>query len=166
MFHSTVGGHTVASLPPDALLHIEAGLIGREILQADIAMGREESVYRIAPMPHRAINVQPDYVAAQRAAKVTQGGEKALVVAMRMAQQATTPQQRRDPPEDIQAVPMGAAGGDSEACAVFRPAAAYAGMEREARFVFEDNGLARGQCGEPFFRLVRKCRASSDRAWT
>jgi len=85
---------------------------------------------------------------------------------MGMAQQTTTPEQRSHPPEDVQAFPMGTAGGHPQALAAFRPTAPHAGMEREARLVFEDNGLARGQCDESFFRLSRNCRASSARAWT
>lgn len=126
----------------------------------------QKDIHLIAPVPHGTVDVQPDRVAAERTPKVAQGGEKALVVAMGMAQQTTTPQQRSDPPEDVQAFPMGTARGHPEALAAFRPAAPHAGMEREARLVFEDNGLARSQCGESFFRLSRKCRASSARACT
>jgi len=131
-----------------------------------IAMRRQKGGHPIAPVPHGTVNVQPDRVAAKCVPQMTQDGEKALVVAMGMAQRATTPQQRSHPPKDIQAFPMGTAGGHPEALAAFRPAASYAGMEGETRLVFEDNGLARLQCGESFFRLSRNCRASSARAWT
>ncbi len=129
-------------------------------------MRRQEGVHLIAPMPHGAINVQPDGVAAERAPKVTQGCQKALVVTMGVAQQATTPQQRRDPAEEVQALPMGTARGHPEALSTLRPATSQSGVQRETRLVFEGNGLARGQCGESFFRLARNCRASSARAWT
>jgi len=129
-------------------------------------MRRQKGLHFIAPVPHGTVDVQPDRVAAERVSHVAQGGEKALVVAMGMAQHSTTAQQRGDPPEDIQAFAMDTARGHPEALAAFRPAAPYAGVEREARFVFEDNGLARGQCGESFFRLSWNCRASSARAWT
>ena len=126
----------------------------------------QKGLHVIAPMPHDTVDVQPNCVAAERVSHVAQGGEKALVVPVGMAQHATTAQQRGDPPKDIQAFPMGTARGHPEALAAFRPAAPHARVEREARFVFEDNGLARGQCGESFFRLSWNCRASSARAWT
>ncbi len=131
-----------------------------------IAMRRQKGLHLIAPMPPGTVDVQPDHVAAKRAPQVAQGGEKALVIATGMAQHATTPQQWRDPPEEIQAFSMGTARGHPEALAAFRPATSHARVEREAGLVFEDNGLARGQCGESFFRLSRNCRASSARAWT
>jgi len=131
-----------------------------------IVMRCQKGLHLIAPVPHGTVNVQPDDVATECAPQVAQGGEKPLVVAMGMTQHATTSQQRSDPPEDVQAFPMGTARGHPEALAAFRPASPHAGMECEAGLVFEDNGLARGQCGESFFRLSRKCCASSARAWT
>jgi len=129
-----------------------------------IAMRRQKGVHLIAPVPYGTVNIQPDRVAAKCVPQMTQDGEKALVVAMGMAQHATTPQQRSHPSKDIQAFPMGTARGHPEALAAFRPAASYARMEGEACLVFEDNSLAGRQCGESFFRLSRKCRASSARA--
>ncbi len=161
-----VGRGVIAGLTPDALLNVEARLIGWEILEVQIAVRREKGVHLIAAMPHGAVDVQPDSVAAERAPKVAQGHEKALVVAMRLANQPPPPQQRSDPPEDVQALPMGTARGHPQSLSALRPAPSQAGVQREARFVFEDNGLASGQCGEPFFRLCRNCRASSARAWT
>jgi hypothetical protein len=59
---------------------------------------------------------------------------------------------------------MGTARGHPEALAALRPAAPQSGVQREARLVFKDNGLACAQCGESFFRLFRNRCASSARA--
>ncbi len=161
-----VGRGVIAGLTPDALLSVEARLVGREILEAQITMRRQKSVHLIAAMPHGAVDVQPNRVAAECAPKVAQGGEKALVGAIGLADQATAPQQGGHPAEDVQALPMGTARGHPQSLAALRPAPSQSGVQREARLVFEDNGLASGQCGESFFRLSRNCRASSARAWT
>lgn len=165
-FKVVVGRGIIADLTPDTLLSVEARLIRREVLEVHIVMHRQKGAYFIAPVPHGAIDKQPDRVATECTPKVTQDGQKALVGAMGVAQQATTPQQRRDPAEDIEALPMGTAGGHPEALAAFRPTSTQAGVQREARLVFEDNGFVRAQCGESFFRLSRNCRASSARACT
>jgi hypothetical protein len=96
-----VGRGIIAYLTPDALLSVEARLIGREVLEVQIAMRRQKGAHLVTPMPHGAIDVQPDHVATERAPEVAQDCQKALVVAMGVAQQATTPQQRGDPAEDV-----------------------------------------------------------------
>jgi hypothetical protein len=145
---------------------VEAGLISWEILEVHFAMRGQKGVHLIAPVPHGAIDIQPNDVAAERAPQMAQGSEEALVVAVGMTQDAATPQERCHPPEDVQAFPMRTARGHPEALTAFRPTAPYAGMERETGLVFEDNGFVSAQCGESFFRLSRNCRASSERACT
>ena len=81
-----VGGGLIASLPPNAFLDVEARVIGREIVEVHIAMRRQKGFHFVAPVPHGPVDVQPDCVAAERASQVVQGGEKARVVAMGLAQ--------------------------------------------------------------------------------
>jgi len=129
-------------------------------------MRREKGVHFRASMPPGAIYVHPDCVAAERASQVPQRVHKPMMVALGSAEQAPAPQQRRHPAEEVEALAMHTLGGYSEALAALRPPAAQPGVQCEARLIFEDNGLVRGQCGTSFFRLSWNCCASSARAWT
>jgi len=113
-------------------------------------MRRQKGGQLGAPMPDGPIHIQPDRVATERASQVADGGQKSIAVAVGVAQHAPPPQQRRDPAEEVQAFSVHAARGHPEALTTFCPAAAQARVQREARLVFENTGLARGQCGAPF----------------
>ncbi len=126
----------------------------------------QKGVHREASVPARAVDIQPKGVPAQPTAQVAQRRQKPLAIAVGKAEQSAAAQERRHPAEEIQARVMRTPRRHAKALPAFRPALAQARVQAEAGLVFEDNGLARSQCGDSFFRLSRNCRASSARACT
>ena len=131
-----------------------------------ILLCSQEGVHRGAFVPARSVDIQPNGVPAQPASQVAHRRQKPLAIPMGKAEQSAPTQERRHPAEEIQTLVMGTPCRHAEALPTFRPAPAQARVQAEAGLVFEDNGLARGQCGDSFFRLSRNCRASSARACT
>lgn len=144
-----VACHVVARLTPDPLFEIQSGLKGGEILQVEIVMRTQKRLDLTASVPAGAVHVQPDRVAPQRDA-VDAPWRESLLGCRRVPVQPAPAREGSDPPEHVQAVMMRAPRRYPQTVTALRPAPPQPGMEREPRFIFEDNGLARTQGGASF----------------
>lgn len=120
----------------------------------------QKGVHREAFVPARSVDVQPNRVATQSTSQVAQRRQKTLAIAVGMAKQCAAAQEGGHPAEEIQPLVVRTSRRDSEPVPTFGPPPPQPRVQREPSLVFEDNGLARGQCGESFFRLSRNRRAS------
>jgi len=150
MLKPAVGGRFVAHTPPDALLGIQRRLIGRQILQVEPTMGRQEAPDDVAPMPTGAIDVQPQPIPSEPPAQVPEHQHEALPVPFGGSHEPVPSQQRRHPSREIEPLMMLAGRGNPQPRAPKGPPSPKARMQGKARFILKDDGLARSQ-GLEFF---------------
>jgi hypothetical protein len=75
-----VGGAFVADLAPDALLRIEARLIGGQVVQMQVRMRSQELIHQRAFMPGGAVGIEVDGLAADADADSAAGPERPWVL--------------------------------------------------------------------------------------
>ena len=148
----------VPNPPPDPLLRIQGGLVAWEVVEVEARVGPEEAVHGLAFMPPGAIDVQPNREAPQPPAEVAEGLQEARPVPPRQPEHATPAEAGRHPTAEVEPGVVLAGRGDPEAFAALAPAAAQAGMEREAGLIGEDDGLLRAE-GLEFFLAGAGTRA-------
>lgn len=150
-----VGGRFIPNAPPDSLLAVKTGLIGRQIIQMKPPMSLQELQNGISPMPAGSVHIQKYPVTSELFIERLQDLEKALPVAFGGSDKTVSAQKRRHPSGDIQPLGMLACGGDFQANAFLSPTSAKAGMERKAGFVLKNNGFSRPQILEFFLKSSR-----------
>ena len=64
-FEPAVGRSLIADAPPDALLQVEGGLIGGQVVQSQPRVGAQELLDRGALVPSCAIDIEADAVALE-----------------------------------------------------------------------------------------------------
>jgi hypothetical protein len=106
--------------------------------------------YRIASMPTRSINIQPDSVAPKLAIKMLQHLEEPLAVSPFCLDHPGAAQERSHPARNIQAFLMLAGRRNFQSLSQKRPSAAEPWMQGKTAFVLKNNGFFRTQRFEFF----------------
>jgi hypothetical protein len=140
-FEPTVGRGLVAKAAPDARLHVQGGLIGRQVLQRQPWGRAQEPAHRLAFVPAGAVDVYGDAVAPQTPIQMAEHFEEALTVTLFGADHAVAAEQRCYPAREVEACAVLARGGDTQALPALGPAEAQTWMHGEAGFVLEHHGL-------------------------
>jgi hypothetical protein len=125
----TVGGRLVADTPPDALLHIERGLVSGQVAQAKPRVSAQELAHRLTLMPAGAVDVEGDAVMLQTAIEMAEDFQEALAIAMLGADDAAATQQWGDPAREVKSGTVLAGGRYPQALAVAGPVSAIAILE-------------------------------------
>ena len=160
IFEPSIGRRFVPDAPPDPLLGIQAGLIARQVVQAEAGMGLQESLHLVAPMPDRPIDIQPDRVASEPAIEMPETREEPGAIPPWGAHHTVAPQAGSHPPGEIEPLPVLAGRRNAQPLPPFGPAPPQARVQREPGLIQEGHGLPRTQGGEFFFNARWKRRAS------
>ena len=140
----------VTNPPPYPLLHIQPGLIARQIRHRQSPVMLEKNIDLFAFMPSGAVHQEPDLVTSQASIKLLQAKKKAFAIPLGMTNQPRFSQKRGHPTKNIQPCLMLACGRNPKSPAAFGPTHAQTGMEGKARLIFKYHRLLRPQIFEFF----------------
>jgi len=162
-FEPAVGGGFVTDSSPDALLHVQRGLVGGQVVQRQSWMSAQELAHGFAFVPAGAIDVEGDLIALQAPIKITQYGQKAVAVTVLGADHAMAAEQGCHPAGKIEPHTVLAGGGYAQALPAFGPAAAKTRMQGEAGFVLKHHRLVSLEQAQFFLEPAESdgCRASA-----
>src|SRR5579863_2027767 len=145
-----IAGAFVAHLAPDALLGIQAWLIGRQVGQMQIGMRGQELIDERTSVPGGAVDIEVDGLAAQALTQAAQQSQKGMRVAFGQAHQAVPPEQRSHPTKNIEPLAVFAARGDVRPLPAASPESAEARMLGKSSFVFKHQNVAGTQTAQFF----------------
>lgn len=146
-----VGGGFIAHLPPDSLLEVQVGLIGRQVVEMKTPMFFHKLVHRISFMPAGPVDLQPQPITPQASKHLSQEQEKSLPIAAGGSDHPLASQQGGDPPGGVQPDAVLTAGGNAQSLSWLRPTPSQAGMQRESSFILEHHRLLGPQLAQFFF---------------
>jgi hypothetical protein len=104
----------------------------------------------LTAVPSCAIHVKPDGLPAEPGIHLFQHVKESFAISLRPSRQTLASKQGRHPTKEVKTLTMLAGRRDPEPFANTSPTHAQARMEREACFIFENNGFLRAQ-GLNFF---------------
>ena len=152
-FEPFVSSCLITDLSPDTLLHIQPGLIRRQIFQPHTLMGFEKSPDFISLVPTGPINIQPNRIALEPTVEMSQTLQESFPVAFGDFDHALASQQGSYPTDNVQSFPMLACRWDSQSFSPFSPTSTCPGMQTKARFVLINYSLLGPQTTEFFLKL-------------
>src|SRR5512134_56098 len=145
-----VGRRLIAHTPPDALLHVERGLVGGQIVQMQPRVSAQELPDRFALVPTGAVDIEGDAVVLETPIEMAEDFEEALAVALLGADHAAATEQGRDPAREVEPRVVLAGGGHPQALAAPGPAEAEPRMQGEAGLVLKHHGFVGAKAAEFF----------------
>ena len=145
-----VRGRLVTYLSPDTFLHIEPGLVARQVPDSESSMPAEKLLDLHAHMPAGPVHVKPDRIPAEPLTDLLQATQEPCSIAARRPHQPSSPQQGCDPAEDVQPMAMLTGCRDPKPLASFRPPHTETRMQAKARFVLKNHGLTGSQAPKFF----------------
>jgi hypothetical protein len=151
-FEPTIRRSLIPHLTPDPFLGIEPGLVRRQVPEAKAPVCSYKEVNILPFMPSGPVYIQPDRIAAQRAAKMLQAGNKPFSVSVRPPDRSPSTRKRGNPSKQIQPLAMLARRRNTQPLPPLCPSYPQTGMQRKPRFVFKDDDLLGTQSPEFFLR--------------
>jgi len=145
-----IRGALVADLAPDSLLGVQAGLVGREIVQPEIAMASEKSPHQGTFVPARAVDEEMNDLPPETCPETLEEPKEALGVPPRDSNHAVKTPKRCHPAKHIESFLVLTGSGDSNALPDPTPHSPKPGVLRESRLVFKDQDVPWAELTEFF----------------
>ena len=142
----------VADSTPDPFLHIQTGLIAREIFNPQPNVSLEEDFDFFSLMPPRPVHIEPDCITLKPPVDIPKTGNESFTVALRHQDKSFLTQKGSDPAENIESSAMVAIGGDTKSLSSLRPPHTNPGMQREAGLILKGDCLLMIQQPEFFLK--------------
>jgi hypothetical protein len=152
IFEPSIGGGFIADLTPNPLLYIQTRLISRQISQTDPSMLPKKKIHFLPSMPTCPVHIQPQRIPLQSSIQLLQTIQKPFPVPLRLPQNPFPPQQRSNPPKNIQPLTMLTRGRNPQLLSPLGPTPTQARMQRESGLILKNHRLLRPQRAEFFLR--------------